>query len=44
MQEYDWRDDPNENPDLEEEIRDRGWDNTKYEFPYTKKHDDWRWD
>ncbi|EWS73300.1 hypothetical protein TTHERM_000470561 (macronuclear) [Tetrahymena thermophila SB210] len=42
--EYDWRDDPKVNKDIEEDIRDRGWHPETYDFPYTKKHDDWVFD
>lgn len=41
---YDWRDDPKVNKDIEEDIRDRGWDVKSYTFPYSKKHDDWIFD
>lgn len=41
---YDWRDDPKVNKDIEEDIRDRGWDPKTYDFPYTRKHDDWKFD
>lgn len=43
-QEYDWRDDPKVNKDIDEDIRDRGWNPETYDFPYTKKHDDWVFD
>lgn len=41
---YDWRSDPKVNKDIEEDIRDRGWDTKSYDFPYTKKHEDWLFD
>ena len=33
--EYDWRDDPKLNKELEEDIRDRGWNPETYTFPYS---------
>ena len=35
--EYDWRDDPKVNQELEEDIRDRGWNPEEYTFPYSGK-------
>jgi hypothetical protein len=38
---YDWRDDPKHNTELYDDVRDRGWDPSKYNFPYDKAHDGW---
>ena len=35
VKEYDWRDDPKVNKDLEEDIRDRGWNPEEYTTPYS---------
>lgn len=40
-QPYDWRDDPKYNPDLHQDIRDRGWNPDSYSFPYQVAHDGW---
>jgi len=40
IKEYDWRDDPKVNNDIYIDPRDRGWDVTKYTFPYEGR-DDW---
>ena len=40
VKEYDWRDDPKVNPDIYEDIRDKGWKHEEYTFPYVG-HDDW---
>ncbi len=37
---YDWRDDPNVNKDLYDDVRGRGWNPENYSFPYEGK-DDW---
>lgn len=34
---YDWRDDPKVNKELEEDIRDRGWNPAEYTFPNSCK-------
>ncbi len=35
VKEYDWRDDPKVNKELEEDIRDRGWNPEEYTTPYS---------
>jgi len=41
VKEYDWRDDPAVNNDIYVDPRDRGWDHTKYVFPYEGRDDWW---